>query len=69
MLPYCYRTGSYEESYFPEYEALRLTVSTVRIVGDKPRRTDDEVITVFDSTGVAIQDIAVAKLIFEKAKK
>jgi alanine dehydrogenase len=39
------------------------------IVGDKPGRTDDKVITIFDSTGVAIQDIAVAKLLFEKAKK
>ena len=26
-------------------------------------------ITIFDSTGVAIEDIAVAKLIFEKARK
>jgi alanine dehydrogenase len=39
------------------------------IVGSKPGRIDDEAITVFDSTGVAIEDIAVAKLIFEKAKK
>ena len=39
------------------------------IVGNKQGRMDDKVITIFDSTGVAIEDIAVAKLIFEKAQK
>jgi len=39
------------------------------IIGGKPGRMDDEAITIFDSTGVAIQDIAVARLLFEKAKK
>ncbi len=37
------------------------------VVGNKKGRTDSKVITVFDSTGVAIEDIAVAKLIYEKA--
>lgn len=37
------------------------------IVGTKPGRTDDEAITVFDSTGVAIEDVAVARIIYEKA--
>lgn len=39
------------------------------VVGKKKGRTDDRVITVFDSTGIAIEDIAVAKLIFEKAQQ
>ena len=39
------------------------------IVGRKQGRKDRGVITVFDSTGVAIEDLAVAKLIYEKAKK
>lgn len=39
------------------------------IVGRKQGRKDKDVITVFDSTGVAIEDLAVAKLIYEKAKK
>jgi len=39
------------------------------IVGKKQGRKDKDVITVFDSTGVAIEDLAVAKLIYEKAKK
>ena len=39
------------------------------ITGKKRGRQDERVITVFDSTGVAIEDIAVAKLIYEKAKQ
>lgn len=39
------------------------------VMGKKTGRTDDKVITVFDSTGIAIEDIAVAKLLFEKAQK
>lgn len=37
------------------------------IVGKKQGRNDNKVITVFDSTGIAIEDIAVAKFIFERA--
>ncbi len=37
------------------------------ITGKKPGRTDPEVITVFDSTGVAIEDAALAGLIYKKA--
>jgi alanine dehydrogenase len=39
------------------------------VAGAKHGRTDDRAITVFDSTGIAIEDIAVARLIFEKARK
>jgi alanine dehydrogenase len=39
------------------------------VVGTKQGRRDDRAITVFDSTGIAIEDIAVARLIFEKAQK
>lgn len=39
------------------------------IVGNKPGRKDRYTTTVFDSTGVAIEDLAVAKLIYGKAKK
>jgi len=39
------------------------------IVGKKQGRMDKQAITVFDSTGVAIEDLAVAKLIYEKAKQ
>ena len=37
------------------------------IVGKKRGRTDSNVISIFDSTGVATEDIATAKLIYEKA--
>ncbi len=39
------------------------------IAGKIPGRQNDDEITVFDSTGLAIQDIACAKLVYEKAKK
>jgi alanine dehydrogenase len=39
------------------------------IVGRQQSRKDNDAITVFDSTGLAIEDVAVAKLIYEKAKK
>ena len=39
------------------------------IAGKKKGRTDNKLITVFDSTGVAIEDIAVAKLIYERAQE
>jgi alanine dehydrogenase len=37
------------------------------ITGASPGRTDDVAITVFDSTGVAIEDVAVARTIYEQA--
>jgi len=37
------------------------------IVGLKPGRTSEEEITIFDSTGLAIQDVANAHLIYQRA--
>jgi len=39
------------------------------VTGKKKGRADNRVITVFDSTGIAIEDIAVAKLLFERAQQ
>lgn len=39
------------------------------VTGKRKGRTSDRDITIFDSTGLAIQDVAVAKVIFEKAVK
>jgi alanine dehydrogenase len=39
------------------------------IIGRKPGRTDDAEITLFKSNGLAIQDAAAAKLVYDKAKK
>ncbi len=39
------------------------------VAGKKAGRLDNKAITVFDSTGVAIEDIAVAKLIYERAQQ
>jgi len=38
------------------------------ITGRKKGRADDKAITVFDSTGIAIEDLAVARLVYEKAR-
>lgn len=39
------------------------------IIGDKPGRTSDDEVTVFDGTGVALQDLAVARIALEAADK
>jgi alanine dehydrogenase len=39
------------------------------VSGRKPARKDNNAITIFDSTGVAIEDIATARLVYEKAKQ
>lgn len=39
------------------------------IAGRKPGRTDDESVTIFDSTGLAIEDLAVAGIIYRKAER
>jgi alanine dehydrogenase len=39
------------------------------VVGKKKGRRDNRAITVFDSTGIAVEDVAVAKLLFEKAQQ
>jgi ornithine cyclodeaminase/alanine dehydrogenase-like protein (mu-crystallin family) len=37
------------------------------VAGLKPGRTAPDEITVFDSTGVALEDVAAAGLVFERA--
>jgi alanine dehydrogenase len=37
------------------------------VVGDRPGRTDGDGVTVFDSTGLAIQDVAAAHVVYEHA--
>ncbi|MFH1773778.1 MAG: alanine dehydrogenase [Methanobacteriota archaeon] len=39
------------------------------IVGEKSGRTNEEEITIFDSTGLAIQDIATGNLVYQKARR
>lgn len=39
------------------------------ILGKKPGRTSDDEVTVFISSGLAIQDIATAKLVYDKARQ
>lgn len=37
------------------------------MVGLKPGRTSEDEITIFDSTGLAIQDVASAHLVYQRA--
>ncbi len=39
------------------------------VMGKKPGRQSEQDITIFDATGLAIEDIATAKLVYEKAQK
>jgi alanine dehydrogenase len=49
-------------------EDIHATLGEV-VEGIKPGREEDDEITVFDSTGLAIQDLATAKLVYEKVTK
>jgi alanine dehydrogenase len=49
-------------------EEIRGTLAEV-VVGKKKGRASSKDITVFDSTGIAVEDMAVAKLLFEKAQQ
>jgi ornithine cyclodeaminase/alanine dehydrogenase-like protein (mu-crystallin family) len=54
-------------------DAGTLTAQDVRaelwevLAGRKPGRTSDDEITLFDSTGVAVEDVAAAALVYERA--
>ncbi|MBI4285494.1 MAG: alanine dehydrogenase [Chloroflexi bacterium] len=39
------------------------------VIGRKPGRHDAKAVTIFDSTGLAIEDVAVARLVYEQAKQ
>jgi ornithine cyclodeaminase/alanine dehydrogenase-like protein (mu-crystallin family) len=47
-------------------EAVRATLGEVVMDASRGRRNDDEVV-VFDSTGVAIEDVAAAAVVYERA--
>lgn len=49
-------------------EDIAATLGEV-VAGFKRVRESDDDITIFDSTGLAIQDIATARVVFEKARK
>ena len=50
------------------YKKEQIYASLGEIIGgNKPGRTNDEMITVFDSTGLAIEDIAAAGMVYRKA--
>jgi ornithine cyclodeaminase/alanine dehydrogenase-like protein (mu-crystallin family) len=46
-----------------------LTLLADAVAGEAPGRTSDEQITLFKSLGIAIEDIACAALVYERAKK
>jgi ornithine cyclodeaminase/alanine dehydrogenase len=50
-----------------EIEAVHATLGEV-VSGARPGRAGDE-ITVFDSTGLAIQDVAVARIVYDEARR
>ncbi|MCJ7768855.1 MAG: ornithine cyclodeaminase family protein [Dehalococcoidales bacterium] len=52
---------------FYKIDQVHATLSEI-ILGKKKGRPDNKTITIFDSTGIAIEDIATAKLVYEKAR-
>jgi alanine dehydrogenase len=50
------------------YKGENIYATLCDLAGGKPGRQNEQEITVFDSTGLAIEDIAVAKMIYDKAK-
>ncbi len=52
------------------YDASRIAATLGQVItGEKPGRTSPSEITVFDSTGLAIQDVAVAAALYELARQ
>ncbi|MDH3405167.1 MAG: ornithine cyclodeaminase family protein [Acidobacteriota bacterium] len=49
-------------------EALHATLGEI-VAGAAPGRENDGEITIFDSTGLAIQDVAVARLVYDEARR
>jgi alanine dehydrogenase len=49
-------------------EQVYATLAQV-VTGEKQGRKADNEVTVFDSTGIAIEDLAIAKLVYEKAQQ
>jgi ornithine cyclodeaminase/alanine dehydrogenase-like protein (mu-crystallin family) len=39
------------------------------VAGKKPGRTSQEEITIFDSTGMALEDVAAAAIVYVKAQR
>ena len=65
----CFTVGECEIPFRKGYiEKLDAEIGAV-IVGDHPGRSDDNVITVFDSTGISLQDLSTAELIVTLAKE
>ncbi len=51
-----------------DVESLQTNLGEV-VAGLKPGRRSDEQITLFDSTGLAIQDVALARVVYEAARR
>ena len=60
--------GEYEAAYNINPN-IKVTAIGAVLVGDNVGRTNDDQITIFDSSGIALQDLCVAKLILDEAIK
>ena len=49
------------------YTRARVTELGAVLIGEAPGRSDADEITIFDSTGLAIQDLAIAIAAYERA--
>ena len=60
--------GEFEAAYNIN-PTIELTAIGAVLVGDNAGRTNDNQITIFDSSGIALQDLCVAKLVLDEAIK
>lgn len=58
--------GEFEAAYKKKPEVVITAIGAV-LSGDHIGRSDDQEITIFDSSGIALQDLCVAQLVLDKA--
>lgn len=69
ILDQCARIGDLHHAIAGEWMAIQDVYAELHeiISGSKPGRTSEEEITIFDSTGSAIQDVASAAIVYRRA--
>ena len=59
--------GEYEAAYKAGYVSMEAVTAIGAVLNGAPGRTADDQITIYDSSGMALQDLAICSLALEKA--
>ncbi len=70
LVEQCLRVGELQHAFARSLITRERAGGTLGslIVGNVPGRRDEEEITLFDSTGTALQDVAASALVYERAE-